>query len=209
MRARDLRPRATLPHLPRNEALSLGLLLALAGVFVFSGDRSQFYRDGETVNSPATMALAANLSPEHGFLSFVRQKQDPNGAAQYAAYSRFPFGYVLVKLAILPFGDDFPRAIRAARTLMLAASPPPRRSHTSRSRNCSATAGSRSPDPARVLLVLPPLLQRHAPFRNEPGDRCMASVALPEYAIDRVVTGQYDDSGHLWEGEVAFGEASE
>ena len=40
------------------------------------------------------------------------------------------------------------------------------------------------------------------------GDRCMASVELPEYAIDRVVTGQYDASGHLWEAELAFGGAS-
>ena len=113
--------RGRLPLLRRNGALPLGLLLlALAAVFVFGNDRSQFYRDGEIVNSPATMAVAANLSPEHGFLAFVRQKQDPNGAAQYVVYSRFPFGYVLVKLAILPFGDDFPRAIRAARLLMLA-----------------------------------------------------------------------------------------
>ena len=41
------------------------------------------------------------------------------------------------------------------------------------------------------------------------GDRCMASVALPEYAVARVVTGQYDASGHLWEAELAVGGASE
>ena len=34
------------------------------------------------------------------------------------------------------------------------------------------------------------------------GDRCMASVELPEYAIVRVATGQYDASGHLWEQEL-------
>ena len=34
------------------------------------------------------------------------------------------------------------------------------------------------------------------------GGRCMASVELPEYAIARVVTGQYDASGHLWEQEL-------
>ena len=36
------------------------------------------------------------------------------------------------------------------------------------------------------------------------GDRCMASVALPDYAVARVVTGQYDASGHLWEAELAL-----
>ena len=41
------------------------------------------------------------------------------------------------------------------------------------------------------------------------GDRCMATVALPEYGIARVVTGQYDASGHLWEAELAGGEASQ
>ena len=34
------------------------------------------------------------------------------------------------------------------------------------------------------------------------GDRCMASIKLPEYAIVRVATGQYDASGHLWEQEL-------
>ena len=34
------------------------------------------------------------------------------------------------------------------------------------------------------------------------GGRCMASVELPEYAVARVVTGQWDASGHLWEQEL-------
>ena len=36
------------------------------------------------------------------------------------------------------------------------------------------------------------------------GDRCMASVELPEHGIARVAFGQYDASGHLWEAEFAF-----
>ena len=32
--------------------------------------------------------------------------------------------------------------------------------------------------------------------------------AEPEYAVARVVTGQYDASGHLREAELAFGGAS-
>ena len=35
--------------------------------------------------------------------------------------------------------------------------------------------------------------------------RCLAQIELPEYAIARVVTGQYDASGRLWEAEIALG----
>ena len=38
------------------------------------------------------------------------------------------------------------------------------------------------------------------------GDRCLASVELPPSALARVVVGQYDASGHLWEAEIAVGE---
>ena len=109
--------------LPCSGALPLGLLLlALSSVFVFGNDRSQFYREHEHGGGAAqTLAVAANLSAEHGFLLFERQKLYPNGEPEYLPYSRFPIGsYVLVKLAILPFGDDFPMAIRAAGLLMLA-----------------------------------------------------------------------------------------
>ena len=41
------------------------------------------------------------------------------------------------------------------------------------------------------------------------GDRCMAEVALPDYAIARVVAGQHDASGALWEADLALGDASE
>ena len=37
------------------------------------------------------------------------------------------------------------------------------------------------------------------------GDRCLASVALPPSAA-RVVAGQYDDTGHLWDAALAVGE---
>ena len=116
--------RFRLPHLPRNEALPLAvLLLALASVFAFGGDRSQFYRHGNhDFISGHTMALAANLSAEHGFLLFNRQKLDHRVEPQYASlYNRFPIAnYVLVKVAMLPAGDGIPEQILAARTLMLA-----------------------------------------------------------------------------------------
>ena len=37
------------------------------------------------------------------------------------------------------------------------------------------------------------------------GDRCMATVELPDYAIARVSAGQYDGAGHLWEAVLAVG----
>ena len=115
--------RGRLPLPPRSGALPLALLLlALSSVFVFGNDRSQFYRhslhDG---TSMVTLAIAANLSADHRFALFWRQKLDRNGEPQYVPYSRYPVGsYALVKLAVLPFGDDIPRQILAARTLMLA-----------------------------------------------------------------------------------------
>ena len=98
------------------------LLLALSAVFVFGHDRSQFYRPGHHHSiSGQGMALAANLSAEHGFLMFVRQRLDADGEPAYVAYNRFPIGtYALVGLAILPFGDSFAKQIRAAGALMLA-----------------------------------------------------------------------------------------
>ena len=37
------------------------------------------------------------------------------------------------------------------------------------------------------------------------GDTCMARIALPDYALRSVRTGQYDDGGHLWDAEFAPG----
>ena len=101
----------------RRPFLPLGLLLlALSTVFVFGGDRGHFYRPGhhDWVSSEH-LAIAVNLSPEHGFLMFHRQD-----TAGYKPYNRFPMGgYALLKLATLPFGEDLSAAIHAARMLML------------------------------------------------------------------------------------------
>ena len=112
-----------LPLPPRNEAAPLGLLLlALSAAFVFGHDRSQFYRPSVHDDiSAQTLTLAANLSAEHRFLGFLRRPLDEAGEPEYYPYNRFPIGaHALVGLAILPFGDDFPRQIGAARLLMLA-----------------------------------------------------------------------------------------
>ena len=116
--------------LPGREALPLALLLlALSSVFAFGGDRSQFYRGVDSRGASArpdfisaqTLTLAANLSAEHRFLGFSGRRLDRQGEPQYDPYNRFPIGsHGVVGLAILPFGDDFPRQIMAARLLMLA-----------------------------------------------------------------------------------------
>ena len=115
--------RFRLPRLPRNEAAPLGLLLlALASVFAFGGDRSQFYRWSHHNQTSVTgLQNSANLSAEHWFLQFRTAKRDGRGETEYDPYNRFPIGsHALIKTAMLPAGDDIPKQILAARTLMLA-----------------------------------------------------------------------------------------
>ena len=94
------------------------LLLALSTVFFFGNDRGYFYRV-ESI-SDNYMALAANISYEHNFLGFHRETLDFDGLRRYEVYNRFPIGgFLLIKLFILPFGDDLSAQIYAARVLML------------------------------------------------------------------------------------------
>ena len=97
------------------------LLLALASVFLFGGNRGYFYKNAtHTHNSAKALAVADNLSHEHRFLMFIRQTLDADGERLYKPYNRFPIGgFALIKLAILPFGDDLSAKIYAARMLML------------------------------------------------------------------------------------------
>jgi len=97
------------------------LLLALSTVFLFGNDRGHFYRPGHDVTvTSQTLAIVANLSPDHNFLEFLAQTLDAAGAPTYVVYNRFPIGgYLLIKLAILPFGDDPSAQLYAARLLML------------------------------------------------------------------------------------------
>lgn len=110
-----------------NQPSSLPLLLllaAMATLFLFGNERTYFYRDGHhDGNSSKTLTLAENLSFRHGLLLFFYQFRDADGDRHYPEpYSRFPVGgFALVKLAILPFGDDAYRAkIYVGRMLMLA-----------------------------------------------------------------------------------------
>ena len=99
------------------------LLLALATVFIFANDRDAFYRPGHHTNvTYSHMSVAANLSPEHRFLGFYFRFLTPDGSIYYDVYNRFPIGgYLLIKLFILPFDDDFSGQLYSARILMLLA----------------------------------------------------------------------------------------
>ena len=94
----------------------LALLVGLASMFVFGGDRGHYYRPGVHDGiSSQSMALAANLSPEHNFLMFFWKTE-----SSYEAYNRYPIGtYVLLKLGILPFGDDLSAQIWVGRLLTM------------------------------------------------------------------------------------------
>ncbi len=97
------------------------LLLALSTVFPYSFDKGYFYRPGPNDwNTAKNLAIAENLSPDHGFRLFLRWIPGPGDAPTYGMYSHFPVGgYALIKLAILPFGTDLSARILAARMLML------------------------------------------------------------------------------------------
>ena len=97
------------------------LLLALSSVFLFSGDRGYFYREHKhNEMSAKNLAIAENLSINQHLLMFTHQTLNAEGNTAYQPYNRFPIGiYALIKLAILPFGDDLSAKIYAARMLML------------------------------------------------------------------------------------------
>ncbi len=113
------------------------LLLALSTLFLCSFDKGYFYLPGHhdwgssTLTifylpgqhdwvSSKTLTIAENLSPDHHFRLFVGLRPGSGGDPAYEMYSRFPVGgYALIKLAILPFGNDLSAQILAARMLML------------------------------------------------------------------------------------------
>ena len=102
------------------------LLVALS-VFPFiygTVDRGYLYRAADGLPaSPYTgkdLAIAENLSPSHAFRLFLRRSPASDGSADYIMYGRFPiFAHALIKLAILPFGNDLSAKILAGRFLSL------------------------------------------------------------------------------------------
>ena len=112
-----LKPRPFSPH-----GLALLLLLAaLATLFLPDPDRGLFHRPGLHNDITAHyLMVAANLSPERRLAGVEHLTLDDQGAPSYHPYNRFPpGGYLLIKLAMLPFLEDLEARMDAARMLML------------------------------------------------------------------------------------------
>ena len=107
----------------RDERLIIVLLVvALSSVFIFGNDRGLFYKRyaNHDWTSSSSMTQAANLSLEHNLLMFYYRTLDDEGKPTYVPYNRYPIGgYILLKLAMLPFQNDFSAQIHAARILTL------------------------------------------------------------------------------------------
>ena len=89
---------------------------------MFDDDRyGYFHQHGiHSGMSAKNLAIAENLSIDHHFVMFINRTLHANGKPNYKVYNRFPIGsYALIKLVILPFGDDLSAKIYAARMLML------------------------------------------------------------------------------------------
>lgn len=98
---------------------ALLLTAAMALVFALHFDRAHFYApiDAETAKN---LSISENLSPQRAFLMFRRLTWDKDGEPAYVMYSRFPIGgFALIKLVILPFGDNAAAKVFAGRMLML------------------------------------------------------------------------------------------
>ena len=99
---------------------ALLLTAAMALVLALHLDRAHFYAPFDNDTAIKT-AIAENLSPKHNFRMFTRLTYTEEGELTYDMYSRFPIGgFALIKLVILPFGDNLAAKVFAARMLMLA-----------------------------------------------------------------------------------------
>ncbi len=107
----------------------LVLLAALATLFPLLDESGPLHRPerGYDTTSFDHLAVAKNLSAEHGWLGFyartvdVRHTDEHTGEVVYEAYNRFPpAGYFLIKLALLTRPGDLHGQVQAARMLMLA-----------------------------------------------------------------------------------------
>ena len=98
------------------------LLLTLSSVFIFSNERGHFYRYGpHGLISGNIMAIIANISLEDRFLGYYHERLiSDDGETYYLLYNRFPLGgFVLTKLATLPFGGSLSAQLYAAQATML------------------------------------------------------------------------------------------
>ncbi len=119
-RVRSIRAMAAALSQRRDWLPPVLLALAMAVAVLLNFNRERFYAPLEW-DTAKNLAIAENLSPAHNFLLFLRLTPGEDGELRYATYSRFPIGgYALIKLAMLPFGDDLAAKAFAARMLMLA-----------------------------------------------------------------------------------------
>ena len=97
------------------------LLIALASVFLFGGDRGYLYKTGpHDYMTEKNLAIAENFSLKNNLLLFTRQTLDVDGESIYEPYTRFPIGsYALIKLSTLPFGYSMSAKVSVARMVML------------------------------------------------------------------------------------------
>ena len=96
------------------------LVLVLAGALLLNVDRAHFYATPDH-DTGLNLAIAENLSPQHNFRLFIRLIIEENGEEGYNFYSRFPIGgFILMRLAIQPFGENLAVQVFAGRMLMLA-----------------------------------------------------------------------------------------
>ena len=103
---------------------AVGLLLAaLATLWLFERNYSlESLEEGghRAVIAAQSLALAANLAPEHRFLLFSYQTGETAEDRAYVPYNRFPIGtYLALKGALLPFGHSLAAQIRAAQNMAL------------------------------------------------------------------------------------------
>ena len=195
----------------RRRLPACGLLLALATVFLFAGDRDYFNTIDDWFTAK-NMALAKNLTARG--LLFLNMRQRADGTVAYKLYGRFPIGaFVLIKLAIAPFEGDSAAQLAAARTLMLAffcaaaslAYLALARLSGSRAVALGAVPCDLDDTKGRFYLHLAPadaqpaggpeIERRDHLFYNAHGvifnGKCLMRVALPTWAVATAHTGQF------------------
>ena len=101
--------------------VAIGALLFCAAVTVFWQPVIDGLREGNHGRQTShAMALARNLSFDHNLLMYGRAYLNPDGTISRTEYSRFPMGAIAaVKLAILPYPNDFRNQLALAYRVML------------------------------------------------------------------------------------------
>ena len=102
---------------------SLALLALALAALCFAAERDALRWGGQyaSVMSMNHLAVAANLSAEHGWLGFYHETLNAAGERVVLPYNRFPIGgHLLLRAAMLPFSDDPGAQLQAARRLALA-----------------------------------------------------------------------------------------